>query len=172
MSKTPPDELHSKQEILEVIYRRARAADRRDIELARSCYHPDATEDHEGFQGSAEEFLRQSQISDSSAVKVMYHFVGNVLIELRDDVALVESYVTVQAVVELTETRDVSIAARYLDRFTWRDGRWAIQHRQLVFETSRVEPAAPRYWDVMGIDVETLPFGTDGPDDPLYTLLS
>ena len=43
--------LIAKQEITEVLYRRARAGDRRDVELALSCYHEGATEEHEGFTG-------------------------------------------------------------------------------------------------------------------------
>ena len=164
-------DLTDKQDILEVIYNRARAADRRDIELARSCYHPGATEDHEGFQGSAEEFLAQSQISDDSTVKTMYHSVANVLIELDGDEARSEAYVTATAVVELDTVLDVTIGCRYLDRFTFRDGRWALQHRQLVFDWSRVEEATKRYWDLVGLDTESLPMGVPGPEDPLYRLI-
>ena len=60
-------ELLAKQEITEVLYRRARAGDRRDVELALSCYHPGATEDHEGFAGTAADFIKNvSMISPRS----------------------------------------------------------------------------------------------------------
>ena len=49
--------LAAKQQITEVLYRRARAADRRDVGLALSCYHPGATEKHEEFSGPAADFI-------------------------------------------------------------------------------------------------------------------
>ena len=44
--------LLAKQEITEVLYRRARAGDRRDVDLALRCYHPGATEEHEAVDTS------------------------------------------------------------------------------------------------------------------------
>jgi len=35
------------------------------------------------------------------------------------------------------------IGGRYLDKFAYRDGRWAIAARRVVFDWSRVDPAAP-----------------------------
>jgi len=166
-----PDPIASKLEIQEVIFLRARAADRRDVELARRCYHPGATEDHEGFKGTAEAFLAQSQIQDTAKVPVMSHAVSNILIELHGDVAAVESYVTVHAEIVGERVLDVTVVGRYLDRFAYRDGRWAIEHRQLVFDTSRVEAASPRYWEAFGLDPDTLHFGAVGSDDPLHALL-
>ena len=63
--------LIAKQQITEVLYRRARAGDRRDVELALSCYHDGATEEHEGFTGSAADFTRNvSMISPGSKAPV------------------------------------------------------------------------------------------------------
>src|ERR1700756_5417483 len=87
--------LVAKQQITEVLYRRARAGDRRDVELALSCYHPGATENHEGFSGPAADFVEGvSMISPDSAAPVigLWHFISNILIELDGDTAEVESY--------------------------------------------------------------------------------
>ena len=87
--------LIAKQEITEVLYRRARAGDRRDVELALSCYHEGATEEHEGFTGSAAEFIGNvSMISPGSKAPVtcLWHLISNILIELDEDAADVESY--------------------------------------------------------------------------------
>ena len=43
--------LIAKQEITDVVYRYARGIDRLDFELVRSCYHPDAYDDHGAFKG-------------------------------------------------------------------------------------------------------------------------
>jgi hypothetical protein len=50
------DDLRSKDEIRDVVLRLARGIDRCDLELLRSCYHPDAHEEHGWFSGSAWEY--------------------------------------------------------------------------------------------------------------------
>lgn len=44
-------------EIREVMCRGARAIDRLDMELLRSCYHPDAVDDHGVYVGDVEGFI-------------------------------------------------------------------------------------------------------------------
>jgi hypothetical protein len=168
-------DLLAKQEITEVLYRRARAGDRRDVDLALSCYHPGATENHEGFDGTAAEFIGDvSMISPSSTAPVttLWHFISNVLIDLQSDEAVVESY-HIAVVVRRDDGADTHsrIGGRYLDRFAHRDGVWAITHRDVVFDWSRVEEASATYWGLMGMDETKLLRGTFGADDPLYSEL-
>jgi 3-phenylpropionate/cinnamic acid dioxygenase small subunit len=168
--------LVSKQQITEMIYRRARAGDRRDVELALSCYHPGATEEHEGFSGTAAEFIRDmSMISPNSRAPVsgLWHFISNILIELDGDTAEVESYhiAVVSRDEDCGETQSF-IGGRYLDRLARREGRWAITHREVVFDWSRVDEATSPYWDLVGLDESKLLRGQFGASDPLYNLLS
>jgi 3-phenylpropionate/cinnamic acid dioxygenase small subunit len=172
-----PDEaaitaLIAKQQITEVLYRRARAADRSDIELALACYHEGATEDHEGHSGPAADFiLNASMISPGSAVPVrcLWHFISNILIDLADDEADVESYhIAVVVRDEDSGQTQSRIGGRYLDKFAYRDGRWAIAERRVVFDWSRVDPASAAYWDLAGLDEAKLLKGRFGADDPLY----
>ena len=167
--------LVAEQQITEVLYRRARAGDRRDVDLALSCYHPGATEEHEGFEGTAADFIRDvSMISPRSTAPVasLWHFISNVLIDLRGDEADVESYHLAVVVRDdgsgETQTR---IGGRYLDRFAFRDNRWAIAHRAVLFDWSRVDAVSATFWDLVGLDESRLLFGKFGPDDPLYSLL-
>jgi hypothetical protein len=168
--------LIAKQQITEVLYRRARAGDRRDVELALSCYHEGATEEHEGFTGSAAEFTQNfSMISPASKAPVtgLWHLLSNILIELDGDTGRVESY-HIAVVIrdeEVGETQSF-IGGRYLDRFALRDGRWAITHRDVVFDWSRVGEASTTYWDLVGLDPTKLLRGEFGAGDPLYSLLS
>lgn len=165
-------ELWSRQQITDVIRRRARAADRFDVDLARTCYHPGATEDHGGFHGPVEGYLAWSPISGDDHRAAMWHFVSPPLIDLDGDVATSETYVlAVETVQRDGEHLDASVGGRYLDRFERREERWGIVHRQLVLDWSRVEPATGRYWDVMGLDVDRLPFGAAGDADPLRAFL-
>jgi 3-phenylpropionate/cinnamic acid dioxygenase small subunit len=167
--------LVAKQEITEVLYRRARAADRRDVALALSCYHEGATEEHEGFSGAAADFIRNvSMIAPNSAAPVtgLWHFISNVLIELDEDTAEVESYHI--ALVSRDEGGDEVqsfIGGRYLDKFAHRGGRWAITHRDVVFDWSVVGEATATYWDLVGLDGATLLRGVFGEADPLYSCL-
>ena len=169
-------ELVAKQRITEVLYRRARAGDRRDVELALSCYHPGATEDHEGFAGTAADFIRDvSMISPSSTAPVrgLWHFISNVLVELDGATAQVESY-HLALVVRSVQGVDKQcwIGGRYLDQMAFRDDRWAITHRDVVFDWSRTdEPSAP-YWELVGLDQTALLRGRFGADDPLYARLA
>jgi 3-phenylpropionate/cinnamic acid dioxygenase small subunit len=168
-------ELVDKQQITDLLYRRARAGDRRDVELALSCYHPGATENHEGFDGTAAEFIREvSMISPNSSAPVtgLWHFLTNVLIDLRGDVAEVESYHIAVVIrnVDGVETQS-RIGGRYLDRMERRDGRWGIAHRDVVFDWSRVDDAGLPYWEQVGLDETKLLRGDFGPNDPLYSHL-
>ena len=48
----------AKLEIREALARYARGIDRQDVELAKSAYHPDATDEHGGpFHGNAHEVM-------------------------------------------------------------------------------------------------------------------
>jgi 3-phenylpropionate/cinnamic acid dioxygenase small subunit len=167
--------LVAKQEITEVLYQRARAGDRRDVELALSCYHPGATENHEGFNGLAAAFISTvSMISPTSTAPVsgLWHFISNVVIDVHGDEAEVESYhIAVVSRDEAGHETQSHIGGRYLDRFARRGGRWAIAHRGVVFDWSRVDADNATYWDLMGLDEAKLLRGRFGADDPLYAVL-
>jgi len=168
-------ELLAKQQITELLYRRARAGDRRDVGLALSCYHPGATENHEGFAGSAAEFIRQvSMISPNSTAPVtgLWHFISNVLIDLHGEAADVESYHIALVIRHENGVETQSrIGGRYLDRMECREGRWGIVHRDVVFDWSRVDESGMPYWELVGLDESKLLRGKFGPDDPLYSHL-
>ncbi|MCU1679947.1 MAG: hypothetical protein JWQ81_686 [Amycolatopsis sp.] len=169
-------ELVAKHEITELLYRRARAGDRRDLALALSCYHPGATENHEGFAGTAADFISEvSMISPDSTAPVngLWHFVSNVLIELDGDRAEVESYHIALVIRQENGVETQSrIGGRYLDKMERREGRWGIAHRDVVFDWSRVDESGRPYWDLVGLDEAKLLRGAFGPDDPLYSHLN
>ena len=57
-------------------------------------------------------------------------------------------------------------AARYLDRFERRDGTWAISHRQLAMDWTKVETITESF--DLG---ESATFGRTDRDDPSYAVL-
>lgn len=161
-------QLLDKQAIAEVLYRRARAGDRADAELAHSCYHEGATERHGLFDGLATEFIdivSFTRPKPGTPMKIMLHVVTNILAEFADEThAFVESYHV--AYMTLNNGSDSVVGGRYLDRFEQRDGRWAIVHRDVIFDWSRQEPETEKFWDKH----PALPFlyGVRGEGDPLY----
>lgn len=161
-------QLLDKQAIAEVLYRRARAGDRSDAELAHGCYHPGATERHGEFDGLATEFIDVVSFTrprPGSPIKGMMHMITNILCEFGDaDHAFVESYHV--AWCQMTDGTDAEIGGRYLDRFERRDGRWAITHRDVIFDWSRMEPETAKFWERH--PAKPFLFGKRGADDPLY----
>ena len=161
-------QLLDKQAIAEVLYRRARAGDRADADLAHTCYHPGATERHGVFDGLATEFIDVVSFTrpkPGTPMKTMLHVVTNILTEFEDgDHAFVESYHI--AYMTLNDGNDAIVGGRYLDKFERRDGRWAIVHRDVIFDWSRQEPETEKFWDKH----PALPFlyGVRGEGDPLY----
>ena len=161
--------LLDKQEIAEVLYRRARAGDRGDAELAHSCYHPGATERHGIFDGLAAEFVDVVSWTrpdkPGSPIKTMLHVISNILCDFsNNDEAFVESYHV--AYCHMNDGTDSVIGGRYLDRFARRNGRWGIVHRDVIFDWSRKEPETEKFW-AKHPAAEFL-YGKRGAEDPLY----
>jgi hypothetical protein len=165
-------QLLDKQAISEILYRRARAGDRADAELAHTCYHPGATERHGEIDGLATDFIDRVSFTrplPGSPIKGMFHFLSNILVDFTDDDnAFVESYHV--AWVQMTDGNDAVIGGRYFDRFERRDGRWAITHRDVIFDWSRVEPETAKFWDRH--PAKPFLFGHRDESDPLYTYVT
>lgn len=130
------EELVAKQAITEALYRYCRAMDRLDAELGYSVWHGDGTADYGIlFQGSGSGFVdwvcqRHSAMSGHS------HQVSNVLILVDGERAGSEAYVTtaLRNVDESGTTVQRTIRGRYVDRWSRRNGIWAIDHRQYLHD--------------------------------------
>ena len=133
--------LLAKQEITDVVYRYARGIDRMDFELVRSCYHPDAYDDHGSFKGTVDEFIDMAQDFMPRWTATM-HFMGNVLVdEVDGDFARAETYAVAYNRREFPdkEGKDDVFGIRYVDRFEKRNDQWLIAHRVVATEWRRVE---------------------------------
>jgi hypothetical protein len=136
------EDSEAKQAITEVIYRYCRALDRMDRELADSVWHPDGTADYgPTFQGPAAGLL-DCLWSNHAKLLGHSHQVTNILIEVRGDRAGSEAYVTGT----LWNRSDSGVLThmvalgRYLDRWSRRDGVWAIDHRRFVYDLAYSSP--------------------------------
>ncbi len=133
--------LLDKQEIHETLMRYCRGIDRRDEELLRSVYHPDAVDNHGQQNGKAEDFIAWAMKALNRDERTS-HFIANELIDVRGDIAYSESYfLGVHRRKEKDGTIiDLTFAGRYIDRFERREGAWKIAHRQVVIDWNRIDP--------------------------------
>lgn len=130
-------ELLDKQAIHEVLMRYCRGIDRRDLELLLGVFHPDALDEHGIFDGNAQEFARMAMdmLEQFTATS---HMIMNEYVQLDDDTAHVESYVLASHRSERDGRKvDMTMGARYVDRFERRDGEWRIAHRAVVHDWNR-----------------------------------
>lgn len=134
-------ELVDRQAIIEQIYRYCRAMDRIDNDLGRAVWHPDGTADYGAiFQGTGAQFV--DWVSKNHArMRSHSHQVANILVWLDGDRATSEAYVTAA----LREDRDGGIVetvvrGRYVDRWSRRQGCWAIDHRRYVHDMDETRP--------------------------------
>lgn len=136
-------EFLDKAELRELVNRYARAVDRRDMDLLRSCYHPDAIDNHGVlFSGSAEEYIAwQPEIMNRFENSA--HYIVNTLFAVDGDEAEGEVYFFGFHRMTEGEVRNEFIGGRYLDHYRrGEDGRWRFGQRDLVWDWYENRPAA------------------------------
>ena len=140
--------------IRNAMYRYARGVDRREWDLVRSAFHPDAWDDHGAYRGGVDGLIEWVS-RRHAAIDQSMHFLGNCLVEFADaDTALVETYYSafLRLGPEAQESRsmllgegagsgsaDLTVLGRYIDRFERRSGDWRIAKRISLYEAIRTE---------------------------------
>lgn len=123
-----------REKIRDCIARLARGEDRRDAARISACYWPDSTSDYGVFKGDFAAYLAWV-VPGSPAIPVTQHVLGQSVIELDGDTALVETQVTSYHRIDMgAEHRDTVIGGRYLDRLEKRDGEWRIAERTMLYD--------------------------------------
>lgn len=163
-------QLLDREAIRDCIYRFCRGIDRIDDTALRSAYWPDASCRHGARVGSGSDFVNWALENRKTAGRAI-HLIGNILIELSDNAAAVESYfrTTLGGRDAQNNPQETLLAGRYIDRFECRDGEWRIAARTVVYDWVRQLPL-PK--DLVPEEFgQRQPTGTNMPDDPLYELL-
>lgn len=156
--------LADRQAITDQIYRYCRAMDRIDHELGYSVFHEDATVDYgeEVFQGTGRAFIDHVCVQHRGTL-IHHHEVTNLLIELDGDRAGSEAYVFSDLrFMQGEQLKQVTTWGRYIDQWSRRDGRWAIDRRIAIRDFSEVR------------DVVAMPLperGRRDRTDPSYSVL-
>ena len=148
---TAVDELGAKQAITDVIHTYCRALDRMDWDRALTVWHADGTADYgtNMYQGTGHGFVEWVW-QQHAAMMGHSHQISNILIEVDGDRAASEAYVT--AALRLpsdanAQAMEIVSRGRYVDTWSRRDGRWAIDHRRFVedftttYQVTAMEPA-------------------------------
>lgn len=143
------DEMAARLEISEVLARYCRGVDRMDVDLLKSVYHEDSTDDHTIFKGSGWDFAEFIVKTCRQLGGVSHHNITNSLIELRSsDLAHADTYyVTHHAFADPDTGQKMLLLAlgRYLDRLERRAGVWRIKSRLVTIDLSSYTPAPPPY---------------------------
>ena len=123
-----------RENIRDCLARLSRGEDRRDGETISRCFWPDAAVNYGIFLGSFDEYLAWV-VPGAPSIPVTLHTLGQSLIELRGETALVETHVTAYHRIDMgEEERDVVLGGRYLDRMEKRSGEWRIVHRAMLYD--------------------------------------
>lgn len=144
-TETTLREVADRQAITDQIYRYCRAMDRIDHELGYSIWHEDGTADYgaDVFVGSGRDFIDFVCVQHGH-VLVHSHQVTNIIIELDGDTAASEAYVTARLRIERDgKLLQMVVLSRYLDRWSKRGGRWAIDHRETVMDMDEIHEVTP-----------------------------
>lgn len=163
-------EFGDREAIRDCLFRYSRGVDRRDEDLIRSAYWPDATDTHLKYSGSAEGFIRKTLPTLRTMDQTM-HFIGNILIRLNGARAAAESYVYGYHRLQNDGVmRDVIASGRYLDRFERRGDEWRIAARFVVVDWFR-EYQDSADWVAGPFGMGKIEMGKPGPEDLSYTWL-
>jgi len=141
--------LSDRQAITDQIYRYCRAMDRIDHELGYSIWHDDGTADYGAvFQGSGRGFIDHVCAQHAGLIQHS-HQVSNVIIALDGERAGSEAYVTATLRRQSGDRlMQMTVIGRYIDRWSKRAGRWAIDHRIAVLEMDEMrEVTAMKHHD-------------------------
>lgn len=127
-------ELLDREKIRDCPARLARGEDRRNIEIIAGAYWPSATIDLGIFTGSFDEYSA-FVVPGSPDIPVTQHVLGQSLVQLHGDTALVETHVLAYHRVATADSpRDSVIGGRYLDWMDKIDGHWRISRRTMLYD--------------------------------------
>ena len=160
----------ARRQITEVVHGYARANDRVDETLLRSCFWPESTHQHGSFKGKSSDFATLA-LGIVSKLKGCSHLITNVSIEVAGNKAVSECYFLAHhRRVKKTGDgdEDFFIKGRYLDRFEQRNGQWKIIQRRGLSDFARVFDPANSSLDAAPPEQLSL----HSTDDPLYALLT
>ena len=159
------DRLVAKDAIRDCLFRINRGLDRVERDLILSGFHNDAQ-----ICWAAPDYVPISQFIETALMvqaktSRVQHLLGNILIDFEGDCANVESYEIGRHLTPMPEgVKDLIIAARFIDRFSYRDGAWRIERRRKLIDWMRIMEGSDEKYD------NAPNRGTRDRSDPSYAL--
>jgi len=127
------DRLGDRAAIEQVLYRYCHAVDHLDWDELAGVYHPDATDRHGAYQGSAAGFLDWVKPQFTGRFTATMHSISNVLIDLDGSRAFSQCQVRADHLIKDELGGGIfAFWGSYVDVFEQRDGQWKILHRVVV----------------------------------------
>lgn len=162
--------LTDREAIRDVLQNYCRAVDRGDIDLMKSCYHVDGTDDHGFFVGRGWDFA-DYVLPLLAQLEVSIHSLTNPIVEVHGDQAYAETqWSVIHRLKRFGKMTDMWHQGRYLDVFERREGEWKILKRVAVHDAERWINTA----DLQRLIPDTNPHkvfqGRRGKSDPVYQL--
>ena len=149
MPEPAPAELAARAAIERVLSDYAWGVDRRDWNLVRSCYHPDAHDDHGVYRGPVDGFIDYfTKVAASWDLTAHYVFPPDItIIEHAEDARAVAAVDSKAVAHHIRGDDDFVMGARYVDRFERRDGDWRIAHRRVLVEWVQLASNDRKRWE-------------------------
>jgi hypothetical protein len=166
-------DLLAKDAIREQVYNYGRGIDRLDKQLTLDVWHPDGTADYGGQQVNGRDWA-EGLFKGLPSMTASAHHLLESRNEVTGDTATRETIANTSIVNPLEEralqgvrtgASGISVSlirGRYADRWSKRNGRWALDHRAYIedFRTVQEVPGEP-----------TLGRGARGQQDPSYAIV-
>lgn len=145
-----------------------RGIDRRQPDIVKASFWPEATVEYGIFNGAGHEFAATICANlAAGGCEATQHQLGNVLVELDGDQATSEAYLTAWHRLRRADgtAYDCIFGARYHDRHERRDGVWRIVFRRLVYDWVRnYEDTADWSVGALGVTSAVATIGSGGED--------
>ena len=160
------DAIAAREAIRDVLYRYARANDRADEAMMRSCFWPESTHKHGAFDGLSSDFVGYA-MKVHHTIYYSTHFITNAAVEVNGDRAFSECYYAAhhrRPKAGGTGEEDAFFEGRYLDFLERRGEEWRIIRRRGLADYTTVMAAATPY--------SAWPAGNShhGPDDEYFAM--
>lgn len=137
-------DLVARRDITRAIHAYMRGQDRLDHGLQLSSFHADADVDCGLLRGDAKAYTDFAQ-GFLANLEGSQHILGQIDLDVDADGGTATGEVYFFAwhrLIEEGEPYDLLMAGRYIDEYSHRDGRWAIQRRRELIDWARKDPAS------------------------------
>lgn len=158
------EQVIDREKIRDVLMRYVRGIDRRDADLLRTVYWPEAIDDHTLYVGKIDGFIDYFFDHYKDHV-VTIHNIGSIIIDLEGDTARTESYFTYLHRRKVDgDFLDLMTAGRYIDRMEKRGREWRIAARTVTLDW-KADERKMGDWD----EGFQFPGSDTYPNDVIYT---